>query len=110
MRSNPIGTTSSKKRKLNKIYLRWDITVLSGKLAFLRLLRPRFHLAISLGAALAVVLRGALHRRIVGHVFRDHRARPDIGAVTDFDGRDKRGIGADKGLSPIVVLCFEKAS
>src|SRR5260370_16763906 len=66
--------------------------------AFLRLLPAQLHLAVALGAALAVVLRAALDRhRIVGHVLGDHRARTDIGAVADLHRRHQRRIGADEG-------------
>src|SRR5882757_9028599 len=75
-----------------------------------RLLADGFHLAVSLGPAFTVSLRAALDRhRIVGHVFRDHRARADIGAVADLYRRHQRGIGADEGAGADRGLVFGKA-
>src|ERR1700737_3560627 len=56
-----------------------------------RRLAAGFHLPISPGAALAIDLRAALHgERIVGDVFRDDRARTDIGALADLHRRHQR--------------------
>src|SRR3954452_19178268 len=78
--------------------------------AFLRLLAAQLHLAVSPGAALAVVLRAALDgERIVGHVLGDDRAGADIGAVADFHRRHQRGVGADEGALADNGLVLGKA-
>src|SRR5437763_168751 len=74
---------------------RWlAMTISLAPSALLRLLAAHLHLAEALGPALAIVLRAALHgKRIVGHVFRDHRARADISAIADSDRRYQRRVG-----------------
>ena len=72
-----------------------------------RLLGRRITFPQTLGPAFLNRNRRAFERQSVGrHIGRDHRARPDIGAIPHLDRRNQRRVRTDEGVLADIGTVF----